>query len=401
MKDDFSHKEEALKESQRVARLIAGFIQQDLSEEEQEALDGWVGVSDENMKLFEELTDEKNIDKSLEWFNRLDTEQSLEKVKARIQANTYHTKNLFRNYWMYAAAAIVIIVAGGVYYMDTGAGKPSVSVPVIIAANDDLQPGVSKAVLLTGNGGQVDLSASSDSVIRIEGNIAAHNSGTMLSYSADIKSNQAVSFNTLKTPAGGEYQVRLPDGSRVWLNAASSLTYPTMFTAATRTVELSGEGYFEVAKNEEKPFIVKTSTVDVQVLGTHFNVKAYKDEESVMTTLLEGLVKINSGNTSALLNPGQQAISDRKDIKVVNKEDVEEVVAWKNGLFSFNRDSIQTVMSQIARWYNIDVVYQSKINHLFTGRIYRNSTASQVFRLLEVSGDVHFKVEGRSVMVTP
>jgi ferric-dicitrate binding protein FerR (iron transport regulator) len=207
-------------------------------------------------------------------------------------------------------------------------------------------------------------------------------------------------YNTITTPRGGQYQVTLPDGTKVWLNAESSLRFPTAFTEKERAVELTGEAYFEVATNKNKPFLIKTGQSNTRVLGTSFNIMAYNDEGPVKTTLLEGAVKIAEGGRSALLQPGEQGIFNSGSIttKTVN---IRAVIAWKDGYYFFDRTPVQSVMRQIARWYNVDIVYKGAMpKDEIVGRIPRSAYVSDVLHIMELIG-IHFKIEGRTIIVTP
>jgi ferric-dicitrate binding protein FerR (iron transport regulator) len=209
-------------------------------------------------------------------------------------------------------------------------------------------------------------------------------------------------MNTMQTPRGGQYGVILPDGSKVWLNAASSLTYPTAFTGVDRSVQLKGEAYFEVADNKDKPFIVMVGNMQVNVLGTHFNVMAYEDENAIKTTLLEGAVKVTNGGAAHLLKPGQEGRLDRSsDAFKLLEVDANEAIAWKNGVFQFGGASIETVMREIVRWYDVDVEYQGRTNEHFRGAISRSVNASEVFKMLELTGAVHFTIDKKKIIVKP
>jgi ferric-dicitrate binding protein FerR (iron transport regulator) len=192
----------------------------------------------------------------------------------------------------------------------------------------------------------------------------------------------------------------LPDGSKVWLNAESSLRFPTAFTGNQREVTLTGEAYFEVAKNKEKPFRVEVDGMSINVLGTHFNVNAYLDENNIRTSLLEGSVKIIKGNLSELLKPGYQAVLNKKQDKIrITDADMDGVMAWKNGLFQFDGADINTIMHEIGRWYNVEIVYSGKVPaRTFEGKISRNAELSEVLRILELS-KVKFSVVGRKIIV--
>jgi ferric-dicitrate binding protein FerR (iron transport regulator) len=194
----------------------------------------------------------------------------------------------------------------------------------------------------------------------------------------------------------------LSDGSKVWLNAASSLRFPASFAGKERKVELLGEAYFEVAKNAAMPFKVKVNGMEVEVLGTHFNINSYENESTVRTTLLEGSVKINNNNSSSLLKPGQQAqVNKAGEIKIINNVDVEEAIAWKEGKFQFDRADIHDIMRQLARWYDVDVEYKGSVSSHFGGTISRDVNLSQVLNMLHLTGEVKFQIEDRKVIVMP
>jgi ferric-dicitrate binding protein FerR (iron transport regulator) len=212
-------------------------------------------------------------------------------------------------------------------------------------------------------------------------------------------------YNTLFVPEGSQIaQLSLEDGTRVWINAGSSLKYPAAFTGKERAVEVMGEAYFEVSRNTDQPFIVHINTVSpgggstVQVLGTHFNINAYRDEEDVKVTLLEGSVRVNHQAAASVLHPGEQArVSQR--IKVVNDVDAGETVAWKNGRFSYNNAGLEEIMRQISRWYGVEVVYDEKITDEYTINVPRTIPVSQLLKFIELSGGVHFMLEGKKVIV--
>nr|WP_247679800.1 FecR family protein [Chitinophaga polysaccharea] len=214
--------------------------------------------------------------------------------------------------------------------------------------------------------------------------------------------SQQQAFNVLTTPAGGQYQLVLPDGTKVWLNAASSLRFPAGFDGKERRVELSGEAYFEVAQDTKMPFVVQSGDKQVQVLGTHFNLMAYQEEPSTDVTLLEGVVKVIHRADTALLKPGQQAkLADARRIQLVPHADTEKIIAWKNGFFSLNGEGTEVVMRQLARWYNAEIVYAGKVPDLkFEGSIKRSYELADVLAILEESG-IHFKIDGRKIIVLP
>lgn len=266
---------------------------------------------------------------------------------------------------------------------------------------NDVLPGGDKAILKLADGSTIVLDEALNGALAKQGNTKVIKLNGKLNYNASTGANEVL-YNTISTPRGGKYQIELPDGSQVWLNAASSLHFPTAFVGKERRVEITGEAYFEVAKNKAMPFIVSVNGAQVLVLGTHFNVMAYSDEASVKTTLLEGAVKFVKGNVTNILKPGQQSqLLKSGQVKVVVEVDVDEVVAWKNGMFNFQGEDIGTVVRQLARWYNVDVVYDRTIDDLFYAKIPRSTKLSEVLRLLELTGKVHFEINGRKVTVKP
>lgn len=265
----------------------------------------------------------------------------------------------------------------------------------------DINPGGNKAILTFQNGKSIELSAAKSGIV-IDASKLAYNDGTL------INNEQAQAF-TVSTPLGGTYQVRLPDGSNVWLNAGSSLTYDPSLKgeAQYRNVKLSGEAYFEVAKDKKRPFVVTTDKQRIEVLGTHFNISAYIDDLSIKTTLLEGSVKVaplttGSETKGIILKPGQQSEINSKGISV-REVDPTEAIAWKNGDFSFNSESLQSIMQKVSRWYDVEVEYANKqlINKPFSGVISKYEKVSQVLCLLEATGEVKFKINGKKITVMP
>lgn len=308
--------------------------------------------------------------------------------------------------WLIAAASIVIISAIGLFLHTNKAPFPQNIPNSKIACEGKIKPGGNKAILTLSNGSTINLDATSNGVIlKQHGLEIKKDKDGHLIYTAsapDAKAvNEEITYNTIETPKGGQYQVRLPDGTNVWLNASSSLKFPTQFKGRQRNVELTGEAYFEVTKDEEKPFKVITNRQVIEVFGTHFNVNAYEDEEFAKTTLLEGSVKVSRQNRSILLKPGQQCVikGNYFDVSAVN---VNTIVDWKNGHFIFRQDDIRGIMRKLARWYNIDVEYAGKLEGLnFTGNVSRSKSLDEILRVLTLTGDVKFKIEGRRVTVMP
>ncbi|MGM9478293.1 FecR domain-containing protein [Pedobacter sp. GSP4] len=270
----------------------------------------------------------------------------------------------------------------------------------------DVKPGRNSAVLTLADGSVIDLDSAKNGQIANQNGIivrkAANGQIEYIIQDQGSSANQAASVNLISTPRGGQYQVSLPDGTKVWLNAASTLRYPSSFAKNERRVELQGEAYFEVSKDQSRPFRVSTKQQTVEVLGTHFNINAYSDEDFVKTTLLEGSVNVTSATNSIKLSPGQQAQLNYADAKLrLNANvDVDKEMAWKNDLFAFDNDDLKTIMRQISRWYDLDIVYQGKItDEKYIGEIPRNSNLSEVFKILELN-HVHIDAKGKVLTVS-
>ena len=269
------------------------------------------------------------------------------------------------------------------------------------SAKKDIPPGSNKAVLTLADGSTIMLDDVRNGLLAEQGNTIVLKLDGKLTYKVSKPGTANLLYNKVSTPRGGQYQVVLPDNSRVWLNAGSSLYFPTVFKGKERRVEITGEAYFEVAKKADMPFIVKVKNAEVQVLGTHFNVMAYDQELVMKTTLLEGSVRFLNGNTSNILKPGQETqLSKNGHLKVKNNVDVSKVVAWKNGFFHFEKADIQTVMRQLSLWYDVDVVYtNNQIQDLFYADIPKNTTLSDVLKALEVTSKVQFEIEENRIIV--
>lgn len=288
-----------------------------------------------------------------------------------------------------AAAVLIFSLAGSWYYFTHKTTAPH-SFDTTVA--NDLTPGSNRAVLTLSDGSRITLDNASTGMLARQGSTLIHKvEDGLVSYTRE-DSQASQGFNTIMAPAGGKYSVVLPDGSRVWLNSESSITFPTAFPAHERSVKISGEAYFEIAKETRRPFSVQVGTLQkVRVLGTHFNINAYRDEGEITTTLLEGSVEITSsaGNTGpVMLKPGEQAaFSGKGKIRVQDNINTEEIIAWKNGMFQFDKADIESIMRQLSRWYNVEVVYQGQIpDRKFSGKISRKENASRVLDILKFTG---------------
>lgn len=296
-----------------------------------------------------------------------------------------------------AAAASILLCCGlGYFFLRTHKSQQSST----IAAS--IKPGFNKAILTLANGRKINLNDASNGELAQEAGIKiTKDKNGQITYVVE-QTGTEVKYNTTTTPKGGQWHLVLQDGTEVWLNAMSSLRYPTSFTGSERQVELNGEGYFEVAKDKSHPFIVKTNNAAIRVLGTHFNINTY-DGEDMKATLLEGSIQASNNSSSMLLKPGQQAVAKSNASEIQVKDvNANESVAWKNGFFVFHNDNIVTIMNQLIRWYDIDVVYHGDVaQKRFDGDYSNSKDISELLNALEQTKTIHFKMEGRRVTVMP
>jgi ferric-dicitrate binding protein FerR (iron transport regulator) len=337
-------------------------------------------------------------------FQKLMDTAAMEEKTRRVNEMTLKPRVKILTFSRIAVAASVIgLLLFGAYSWFSRMDKKEIATSEIKNSSykNDVLPGGDKAMLTLADGSTIVLNDAQNGNLVQQGNTKVIKLDGKLAYNAANAGIGEILYNTISTPRGGQYQVELPDGSKVWLNAASSLHFPTAFVGKERRVEISGEAYFEVAKNKSMPFIVSVNGSEIQVLGTHFNVMAYNDEDAVKTTLLEGSVKFASGNNSSLLKPGQQAqLTTEGQVKVVSDVDVDEVVAWKNGMFDFEDASLGTVTRQLARWYDVDILNQNKnIEDLFVVEMPRSSKLSDVLKVLELTGNIKFEIDGKKIIV--
>jgi transmembrane sensor len=361
-------------------------------------------------ELIRRYRDNKASSEELEVFFHLmsqgELNEELEEVMNEETLTEVHSQRvlpLYKRSWFRVAAAVLLFAASAVTYIVYSKTKE----PQVIAESkpvvQDIAPGGDKAILQLADGSTIVLeNAANDSIVK-QGNANVLKKDGLLAYNAVHGNSTEILFNTVTTPIGGQYQLILADGSKVWLNAASSIRFPTVFAGKQRKVEVTGEAYFEVAKNASMPFIVVVDgKSEVEVLGTHFNINSYADEATINTTLLEGSVNVKGNGESKIITPGQQAQVNAIGQITLNKQpDIEQVMAWKNGLFNFKGESIETVMRQLARWYDFSVQYQEPVTEKFYVKLNRNTNISNIFKILETTGGVHFKIEGKKITVKP
>lgn len=386
-----------------LSELIFKYLRGELTVEESLILQKWKEESRDNAELFESLINRQRIEEGLSAFN--EASESKSRVRQKLENSLFQKPkpHIFKTTWFRYAASIIILLGIGSYLWNKSS-KIETQVSKIVQTDTvtkDILPGGNRAILTLSDGRKIELTENTINISESGMNI--QNTDGRLTYG---KAKQIV-FNTMSVPRGGQYQVVLPDGTAVWLNSGSSLRYPTLFNGSERIVEISGEAYFEVAKDSRKPFKVKINLPggeweEVEVLGTHFNINAYYDEPVIKTTLFEGSVKVNRSGRSSYIKPGQQSQSSPSDqIKIVDNANLEEVIAWKEGRFQFENADIHYVMRQLARWYDIEVSYSQNISKHFDGTIPRDSNLLNVLNMLELTGEVNFKVEGKKVLVIP
>lgn len=331
-----------------------------------------------------------------------------ERISAEISDADKDKTKKTGSWWLrrLSVAAVVTMITTLAWYLVVQNGEDGTGKTVTASETKDLAPGGSKAVLTLGDGSQVILEDAQNGSLVTQGAVSITKKDGQLIYSKST-ADAPVFYNVITTPKGGQYQLTLEDGSKVWLNAASSIRFPTTFQEKERKIEITGEAYFEIAKDPLRPFKVLFETPlgtksEVAVLGTRFNIMCYKDETAAKTTLVEGSVMISNSRNTTVLKPAQQAsIKGDEAIGVLSNVNIDEVIAWKNGYFEFYAANLQDVMRQVGRWYDVEIGYEGKIpERKFGGKISRESKASEVLKILELS-QVKFRIEDKKIIVMP
>ncbi len=410
------NEQEYFDQAERIVRYLKGT----LSEADRQALEQWLTQDARHQALFRRLTEERFLLEALEAYPAGDRQQALERVlkESETIARDRRAQGTFIGNRFIRYAAAIVVVAGAAIGWRAWQQAPLVPEAVAIA-EDDLLPGGSKAVLTLANGRQIDLDQVQRGKIARQSDyvIFKTDDGSIAYKPAAEKGTQSLKgqYNTVTTPRGGQYHLQLADGSKVWLNAASSLRFPTEFGTAERIVELTGEAYFEVteAGNKKTPFRVISGKQAIVVVGTHFNVNGYADEGKITTTLLEGRVKVFRvderekkpvpDTREVTLLPGQQAslpIAAGDAELQVETVDTDATVAWKNGNFQFTNMDLPTIMRQVSRWYDVEVEFHGKVpEERFRGKMSREVPVSHLFNVLKTSG-VNFKIEGKKILIS-
>lgn len=375
---------------QEIINLLQRYNRGKCSEEEKAIIESWYLHYKDNSAVC--LTDEERIDDLQIVLDKLPITQIIRRHR------------VFSIYRVAATVAAVFIIIVGLYFYTSIRPDPKIAQ----VKEEKIVPGGTKATLTLSDGSKIILDEAETGVLANQSGVSIQKAEDgKLIYSVSnptgstVQSDKELMYNTIETPVGGSYQINLPDGTKVWLNAASSLSFPAKFRNGSRSVKLAGEAYFEVMKNKNSPFLVNFNNHVVEVLGTQFNINSYANEGAIRTTLFEGSVRLTQRNNQILLRPGQQAVYERNEIKVV-KADLEETIAWRNGYFIFNNENIKSIMRKIARWYDVDVSYSGKIPEIeFGGNISRSTDISEVLNALELTNSIHFKIEGRRITVMP
>lgn len=416
---------------QEIQQLIIAHLEGTLTDEGKTRLQTWINESPINREAVQSFIEEGKLSASIlemyqyqeKVWNRLkpamktgigdaaDTSvasaaatTTVHEIPSGSAATTVHRVHFLRtHFFRYAAAVLLLIGIGALLWGLLRTNKQQDIVKQTTTTNQtDIAPGGDKATLTLADGSVIVLDSTANGQIASQhGVVIVKKRNGELKYES-AKAPVAIAYNTMRTPRGGQYQLSLPDGTKVWLNAASSITYPVAFTGKERAVTITGEAYFEVTHNAAMPFRVVANEVKVEVLGTSFNISAYDDEAVTSTTLLKGSVKIGHTGQQALLQPGQQAQANAtRGLQIVSNVNTEAVTAWKNGYFSFQHSDLPAIMRQLSRWYDVSVEYHGEVpKGKFGGDIGRNTNLSQVLTILEES-NIHFRIEGKKIIVNP
>jgi len=359
-----------------IALLATKYKEGNLSETERKDFLSWYG------QIAEEL-EEQESGKSEAVKARM-----LAHISAHISGHDVPEQQVRKLPYRWIAAAAVLIIFSAVWLFLNQSNEPKAD-QIVVLKNAEASPGMNRAYLTLSNGQKIDLSTVNAGVItNLNGVSASKSEDNMLVYEASPvqSSNAGNKMSVLSTPAGGQYEVILPDGTHVWLNAASTLSFPERFSSTERRIRLKGEAYFEVAHDAARPFRVNTSRQNIEVLGTHFNISAYEDEPRTLTTLLQGSVRVSSAAKNTVIKPGEQAVSSERNDIQVQQANTRIALAWKNGMIAFEDASLRQIMREVSRWYNIKVEFAGQENHeVYTGGVSRDSKLSSLLEILKAN----------------
>lgn len=393
-----------MERTDRIVNLLKKYIHQEISSEELMELNQWRERHPEYNTLFSELSDQSKLEQAYHQYKKSKIDQSLsyEAIWQQIESSppsviSKRETNRFKKWLSIAASLLIVAACTWLLGKDHLFLQEQVKAKLTsVKIDNDIVPGTTKAQLTLNTGRKIDFSANVSDMEIDQGKVRYTDGDRRMELSL---SN--ASLNTLIVPKGGEFKMRLPDGSLVWLNASSSLEFPSRFGGSKREVKLTGEAYFEVQRNEKQPFIVKSRQQELQVLGTSFNIKSYQDDQETTTTLVEGKVAVYTLNKtrSSVLLPGEEANIGQNQYFKVHKADLNKALSWQRGEFVFNRTSVYEVMKQIARWYNVEVEYAQGIpEEYFTGELNRSVDFEVVLRFLKESG-INYSMQDRKITI--
>ena len=406
-----------MQENKHIKQLFQRYLENKCTAEETARLFQIFGKEENEEHLREFIREQLSFSQNSSLFETENKEQLLKDVfnqiknaiNAEEEVDVKKATPFYLNTWFRASAAAVILVllsATAFQLFQKSPEKVLVQQKQVIPETQDISPGNNNALLTLDDGSTISLDSAGNGSLAQQGNTNVIKSGNEISYELEGSGSNTKKpvYNTVTTANSNQYNLTLSDGTKVWLNAASSIRFPASFIGPERKVEITGEVYFEVARNMEQPFKVAIKKNDgkageINVLGTHFNVNAYGNEPDVKTTLLEGSVKLSEGKSTRILVPGQQALLTEEGIQLRKNVDLEQVMAWKNGYFLFNNTDLYTLMRQVSRWYDVEVSFEGSINpEGFSGKISRNVPLSILLKALEIN-DVNVKRVGRNVIV--
>jgi len=388
---------ENIQDKERAAELIARHLQGALSDAEQQELDAWIDADEWHRAYFERAVNPAYLDQLMADYHRAaDMKDDLRAAIQRKMDQPRKAKLVSWRTWTSVAAAVILLLGVGIYFWHN---RPTTSPVVETKPPPAVAPGRQGAILTLADGRQVTLDSLPNGIVAIQNGSQAAVVDGQLAYHPGTPVTSNITYNTITTPRGRQYQLVLSDGTKVWLNAASRIVFPTAFNDNERKVTIDGEAYFEVVRNVTRPFKVTAGGTDVEVLGTSFNINAYKDEQGTRTTLLDGSIRVSGAKANIVLKPGQQAITDQQ-LQVDSNINIEQVIAWKNGLFYFNSTGIATVMQQLSRWYDIDVRYEGKVPDIrISGKMDKGLNLNEIMEFL-TKMEVKCRLLGRTVVVS-
>jgi ferric-dicitrate binding protein FerR (iron transport regulator) len=389
----------------RLKYLLDQYIAKSLSPGEEHELFQLIGLGVYDDEIKEYMTDAWQFEYS-ELMSKQQSKRILNAVFNHEAGKVVPIQHAGKRKFLWVAASILLIVASVSLFLMIGKHPPTstASNKNLKQPSNDVMPGTSGAILKLDDGSSIVLDNATNGNLIQQGNTLVIKAGAAISYVNDKPQDEKqIRYNTVETPKGRQFQLVLEDGTKVWLNAASSIRFPVAFVGKQRIVQITGEAYLEVAKNKMKPFQVMCSGSMVEVLGTHFNINAYADEQTINTTLLEGSVKVVKGNNQRTIKPGEQVqINNDGTVSTMANVNIEEVVAWKNNAFLFDNTGVKKLMRQLARWYNVDIEFKGATDEslTFNGTIPRSATLSTVLKMLESTGDVKFSIEGKRIVIS-